>query len=98
MTPENAKALLPVITAYAEGRNVEYYSTVSNKWNPVDEADFSDPPERYRIRPTPVFRVERALGTLVPTQFANLESAQEYANRFCNGWFRIYQQIDLTST
>ena len=58
MTRENAKKLLPIITAYAAGKTIEYYSQTGDTFSWIDisgegfTADFSSEAERYRIKPT----------------------------------------------
>lgn len=51
MTRENAKQLLPIIQAYAEGKTVEHYSAVDGRWWAVDDPHFDSPPKSYRIAP-----------------------------------------------
>jgi len=55
MTPENAKALLPIITAYAEGKTIQVCRryTESETWSDIPFPDFNDAPDRYRIKPEP---------------------------------------------
>ena len=58
MNREEAKKLLPIIQAYAEGKEVQInIGDVDNpEWSSVDENEtvrFSDPPGRYRIKPGP---------------------------------------------
>lgn len=52
MTPNQAKTLLPVITAFAEGKTIQ---SDLGGWIDVDKTDFTFqfPAERYRIKPEP---------------------------------------------
>lgn len=55
MTRERAKELLPVIQAYAEGKNVQV-SVDGHTWNDVSSADARfelNVPSQYRIKPEP---------------------------------------------
>lgn len=57
MNRQQAKELLPIIKAYAEGRTVQYYYgadwiDISPDW----AVDFSDNPSNYRIKPEPKYR------------------------------------------
>ena len=55
MTPERAKELLPVITAFAEGKKIQYRhrgAVVMSGWGDADMAVFSDDCD-YRIKPKP---------------------------------------------
>lgn len=51
MNRDEAKQLLPIIQAFAEGKETQFYSEVSEQWEPVHNVDFSYPPKRYRIKP-----------------------------------------------
>ena len=48
MTREEAKELLPIIQAYAEGRTIQFSDR--SKWLDLCESDFHESPERYRIK------------------------------------------------
>ena len=54
MTREEAKELLPIIQAYAEGKTIQFLD--GGKWLDLCESDFYEPPERYRIKPEPRYR------------------------------------------
>ncbi len=57
MTPQQAKELLPIITAFAEGKTIEFKSH-KGIWSDCIrcELDFSNLPECYRIKPEPKLR------------------------------------------
>lgn len=54
MTREEAKELLPIMQAYAEGRTIQFLD--GGKWLDLYESDFYKSPERYRIKPEPKYR------------------------------------------
>lgn len=60
MNREQAKALLPIITAFAEGKVVQYRPLRSSlipepKWADMgDNTAFDKQPEQYRIKPEPL--------------------------------------------
>ena len=54
MTREEAKELLPIMQAYAEGRTVQFLD--GGKWHDLYESDFYESPDRYRIKPEPKYR------------------------------------------
>ena len=54
MTKKEAKELLPVIQAYAEGKDIEMF--FDNKWITGTNLDFTLSPENYRIKPEPEYR------------------------------------------
>ena len=57
MTREEAKQLLPIITAFAEGKKIQYnLNTIG--WGDIgkhDLLDFSGSPKNYRIKPEPKY-------------------------------------------
>ena len=54
MTREEAKELLPIIQAWAEGKNVQFLS--DGEWHDINQADFTCYPDKYRIKPEPKYR------------------------------------------
>lgn len=57
MNREQAKELLPIITAFAEGKSIQYRDSYGN-WNTNDDVSFALLPGRYRIKPEEV-KVQR---------------------------------------
>lgn len=58
MKRQQAKELLPIISAFAEGKRIQYYYTDAG-WADIDPdgaADFSDNPSKYRIKPEHKYR------------------------------------------
>ncbi len=54
MKRQQAKELLPIISAFAEGKTIQYY--YGDNWvdiSPDGAVDFSDNPSHYRIKPEP---------------------------------------------
>lgn len=62
MDRQQAKALLPIIQAFAEGKTIQYCCGNRNltpQWIDIqleDKVDFNDNPQRYRIKPEPKYR------------------------------------------
>lgn len=56
MTPQRAKELLPVITAFANGETVECSATEWATKEVLIDASFDYPQMEYRIKPKPVTR------------------------------------------
>ena len=54
MKREEAKAKLPIIQAFAEGKTIQFYN--GDEWADLDEATFSASPDKYRIKPEPKYR------------------------------------------
>ena len=55
MTKEQAKELLPVITAFAEGKTIEVKNS-KNEWNEIDDPHFDVNPKLYRVKQEPKYR------------------------------------------
>ena len=55
MTREGAKALLPIIQAYSEGKTIEYLAT-KDKWVELEDPRFNYNAGLYRIKPEPRYR------------------------------------------
>ena len=53
MSPEKAKQMLPIITAFAEGKPVEMKGLCTEKWEVSENLDFCYDADRYRIKPEP---------------------------------------------
>lgn len=51
MKKEDAKKLIPIIEAYGNGRDVEWFD--GHVWQTGTYISFSDKPENYRIKPEP---------------------------------------------
>ena len=54
MTREEAKQLLPIIQAFADGKNIQLLDEC--EWHDVYETDFYGNPDKYRIKPEPKYR------------------------------------------
>ena len=59
MTREEAKELLPIIQAWAEGKNIQFLS--DGEWHDINQADFTCYPDKYRIKPEPKYRPFKSL-------------------------------------
>ena len=56
MTREEAKELLPIIQAFAEGKVIQCKSSINNEWRDFEEPVFNGLPDNYRIKPEPKYR------------------------------------------
>lgn len=96
MKRQQAKELLPIISAFAEGKTIQYYYGDAD-WVDIDPdgaADFSDNPSKYRIKPEPKYR-----------PFANREECLKEMQRHQPfGWIKsnvdkhLYSILAITST
>lgn len=56
MTREEAKELLPIIQAYAEGKVIQYRHKSRSTWYDLDSGQFNCDMYYYRIKPEPKYR------------------------------------------
>ena len=59
MKRQQAKELLPIIKAFAEGKTIQHYTNLTLHWvdiDPDEDVNFSDYPLNYRIKPEPKYR------------------------------------------
>ena len=54
MERKNTKELLPVITAFAEGKQIQYFN--GSAWIDMKYPSFNYKPSLYRIKPEPKYR------------------------------------------
>ena len=54
ITREEAKQLLPILKAFAEGKNVQVF--YENEWITLSEFNFNKSPNMYRIKPESEYR------------------------------------------
>ena len=55
MDRNQAKRLLPIIQAFAEGKAIQL-KTVDKGWQDIHSASFDSNPKNYRIKPEPKYR------------------------------------------
>lgn len=56
MTREEAKKKLPIIQAYAEGKEIEMFISNSNRWETAESPGFTMEAKNYRIKSEPKYR------------------------------------------
>lgn len=56
MTREEAKTMLPIIQAYAEGKEIEIFNKTTKMWKTAILPHFDCDSKIYRIKPEPKFR------------------------------------------
>lgn len=83
MTRDRIKELLPVITAFAEGKTIEVKNS-KNEWNEIDDPYFDGSPKAYRIKPVSEYR-----------PFKNAEECwKEMQKHKCFGWVRFKNRTE----
>ncbi len=82
MNREKAKALLPIITAYAEGKEVQFLNA-KNEWEVGNDLGFTYKADRYRIKPEPLkvcINVHRRSGgSLYTISWSDADQAKDAA-------------------
>ena len=82
---DNAKEVWPIIKAYAEGKQIQFYT--GNEWEDRDNFSFDADPSRYRIKPQPKYR-----------PFKSVEECwNEMKNHQPFGWVKIKNNNKFTS-
>ena len=110
MTREQAKELLPIIQAVAEGKTVQFLD--GGKWADVYETDFHESPAKYRIKPEPKYRPFKSqeecwqemlkhqpFGVVKDKHFANYQTHRAFTfltNEGCN--FRGYEDMTFETS
>ena len=56
ITRESAKKLLPIIKAYSEGKEIEYFDSTKGEWDLITDPMFDAEPSKYRIKIEPKYR------------------------------------------
>lgn len=86
MNREQAKELLPIIQAFAEGKTIEFRNKSFKEWVEIDNPSFDPTITNYRIKPEPKYR-----------SFANAEECwQEMKKHEPFGWVK-YKTDDVYS-
>ena len=81
MTREEAKVLLPIIKAFSEGKDIEYFDESCNEWLVTNKPYFREG-IKYRIKPSPTYR-----------PFANAEECwNEMLKHQPFGWVKLYEE------
>lgn len=96
MTPERAKELLPVITAFAEGKTIQFKSKQDGKWtDSIHDLSFNNSAAFYRVKPEKVqkisYLVVNRYNGVSGSVFPSSDSAENYiTGRFtCKDDFAI---------
>lgn len=84
MIREQAKAILPIIQAYAEGKTIQY-RTSNNEWVDTYKPSFSDSSSNYRIKPEPKYRPFKT----------QEECWGEILKHECYGWVKLKDNNDM---
>ena len=79
MTREEAGQFWPIIKAYSEGKQIEFYNPYEGGWVLIEAPDFSYSANSYRVKKEPVYR---------PFKNAN-ECWEEMKRHEPFGWFKL---------
>ena len=86
MTRKNAKELLPIIQAFAEGKTIQYYDSLIDiaDWEDCENPNFENLTYKFRIKPEPTYR-----------PFVNAKECwQEMQNHLPFGWVKTIHDED----
>lgn len=98
MTREEAKEILPIIQAWAEGKNIQYLS--NGEWHDINQADFTCYPDKYRIKPELEYRPfktqEECLDEMLKHQPFGWLKSKKYGRYRCIGevsWSDAFETV-----
>jgi len=80
MTPEQAKKLLPVIQAFAEGKKVQWRPSARSLWSTVNTPSFH-PDHEWRVEPEKIVKWVNIYGTIDHPVPGNFYDSKEKADR-----------------
>ena len=83
MTREEAGRFWPIIKAYSEGKEIELSDPCNGKWDLIEEPEFTDRANLYRIKKEPIYR---------PFENAN-ECLEEMVKHQPVGWIKSSRGI-----
>lgn len=83
MTRKEAGQFWPIIKAYSEGREIELSDPCNGKWELIEEPEFTDRANLYRVKKEPVYR---------PFKDAN-ECLEEMAKHHPVSWIKSSRGI-----
>lgn len=96
MKRTNVKELLPIIQAYAEGKQIQYFDSIYKEWTNIESPTFNEDPSKYRIKPESKYRpfksVEECWDEMQkhqPFGWVKYKEKEEYCNII-----NIYQQLE----
>jgi hypothetical protein len=98
MRPSEAKEMMPIFEAFAEGKTVEFRDSVHQEWMDAQELSFCYPADCYRIKPT-VLRYKRYIRDETTPYVDTWIPSQEACNEAPRGLLRWidteWQEVEL---
>ena len=112
MTREEAKVLLPIIQAYAEGKEIEIFDKTAKMWKTAMLPHFDCDPNIYRIKPGVKYRPfkdaeecwqemlkHQPFGVVKDKYFANYQTHRAFTCLTTKGcYFRGYEDVTFDSS
>lgn len=92
MNKENAKEFLPLVQALANGKTIQYYSSVTSAWHDATTFTFRLPPTAYRIKPE---RIKKKMW--YKEEVTSMYEEAYAANKMCweeQGWQLVEIEFD----
>lgn len=86
MNKQQAKDLLPIIQAFAEGKTIEFRNKSFKEWTEIENPSFDPTINNYRIKPEPKYR---------PFKDAE-ECWQEMLKHQPFGWTKLIGEVEYS--
>ena len=97
MTPEQAKQLLPIITAYAAGKKIEVnVGMLQENWQYSPHCNFNGDPSKYRIKPKPI--LAKAYLRKNGSFDIDIETNWIWCQHHPNFWKWVSEPFEITET
>ena len=96
MDREKVKAMLPILTAYAEGKTIQY-KTVHGNWCDAECPTWVGHVE-YRVKPDPIVRYVNVFQNRSGAITTLMYETQEYAERGASYHFSIHSDYSVLKT
>lgn len=92
MNREKAKTLLPIITAFAEGKTIQYRPALEYEWCDTTNPTFCYSPSAYRVKPEPkkIYLIRRGGGSVVEARDDFNIATATYTKLQAQGAFKPY--------
>lgn len=96
MTPERAKELLPVITAFAEGKTIQFKTKKDGKWtDSIQDLSFNNREAIYRVKPEKVQKISYLVVNRYNGEATSVFPSLPSAINYISNWFTREDCFDI---
>lgn len=96
MTPERAKELLPVITAFAEGKTIQFKTKQSNVWtDSIKNVSFDNSSAIYRVKPEKVQKISYLVVNRNNGEATSVFCSSPFANEHITNWYSCSDSYEI---